>query len=140
MVKLIVGKRGFGKTKILMEKVQSAAEVSKGNVVCIEWGDSLKFDLSYHIRLIDIQEYAISGPDALYGFISGLLAGNYDITEIFVDATFRILCGETCKDMDVMVAFIERLQALAKDNDVELALTISCDPSELPEHVRSLMA
>ena len=97
MVKLIVGSRGTGKTKKLIEQVQQAAKVSKGHVVCIEKGDSLRFDLSYHIRLIDIEEYGVKGPEAYFGFIAGLLAGNYDITEIFGDATFKILCGKTAK-------------------------------------------
>lgn len=139
MVKLIVGSRGTGKTKKLIEQVQQAAKVSKGHVVCIEKGDSLRFDLSYHIRLIDIEEYGVKGPEAYYGFIAGLLAGNYDITEIFGDATFKILCGKDCKDMEVLADFVQRLNSLTKDNDVTITLTVSCAPEEIPERIREFM-
>jgi hypothetical protein len=136
MVQLIVGKKGSGKTKKLISQVSEAARVSKGNVVCIEKGDSLRFDLSYHIRLIDIEEYKISGCEAYYGFIAGLLAGNYDITEIFGDASLRILCGKDAKDFEALSAFIEKLVSLTKDIELKLTLTVSCDAEELPENIR----
>lgn len=140
MVKLIVGNRGSGKTKTLLAQVNGAAKVSKGNVVCIERGDSLKFDLSYHIRLIDIKEYNISGADAYYGFIAGLLAGNYDITEIFGDATFKILCGKDSKDFEALAVFIEKVAALTGNDGPNVTLTISCGPDDLPERVRGYIA
>ena len=136
MVKLIVGSRGSGKTKKLIEQVQAAAEVSKGNVVCIEQGHSLRFDLNYHIRLVNIEEYDVKGPEAYYGFLAGLLAGNYDITEVFGDATFKILCGKNCKDAQVIADFVEKLDTLTKDSQVTITLTVSCDAEELPERIR----
>lgn len=136
MVKLIVGSRGSGKTKKLIKQVQDAAKVSKGNVVCIEQGHSLRFDLSYHIRLINIEEYHIKGAEAYYCFIAGLLAGNYDITEVFGDATFKILCGKHCKDMEVMADFVQRLNELTKGSQVTITLTVSCSLEELPERIR----
>ena len=139
MVKLIVGNRGTGKTKAMIAKVQEAAKASLGNVVCIEKGDALKFDLSYHIRLIDIEEYKILGAQAYYGFISGLLAGNYDITEIFGDATFKILCGKSGKDFDELTRFLDMTIALIKDRNITVYFTISCDPAELPDHIRAYM-
>lgn len=139
MVKLIVGNKGTGKTKTLIRMVEEASRVSKGNVVCIERGDSLKFDLNYSIRLIDIKEYRISGADAYYGFISGLLAGNYDITEIFGDATFKILCGKDSKDFEALAVFVEKLDQLTKDDDVTITFTVSCDPADLPERVQSMI-
>ena len=139
MVKLIVGSRGSGKTKKLIQQVQEAAKVSKGNVVCIEQGHSLRFDLSYHIRLINIEEYSIKGAEAYYGFIAGLLAGNYDITEVFGDATFKILCGKHCKDLEAMADFVQRLNDLTKDSEVTITLTVSCAPEELPERIREFV-
>lgn len=140
MVKLIVGNKGTGKTKQLIHLVEEAAERSKGNVVCIERGDALKFDLHHRIRLIDIKEYSINGHDAYYGFIAGLMAGNYDITEIFGDATFTILCGKDNKDVEMLASFVEEMETLTKQNDVTITFTISCDPSELPERIRSRIA
>ena len=135
MVQLIVGSKGFGKTKILIDRVEKAAKASKGNVVCIERGDALKFDLNYSIRLIDIQEYRISGADAYYGFISGILAGNYDITDIFGDATFKILCGKDSKDFDGLAQFINKIDALTK-NGPNVVFTVSCEAADLPEDMK----
>ena len=139
MVKLIVGERGSGKTKQLIDAASAAAKLSKGNVVCIEKGDSLRFDLNYQIRLIDINEYNVKGADAYYGFISGLLAGNYDITEIFGDATLRILCGKETKDFEAMADFIERVEKLAGKSDAEVIFTLSCSMADLPERIRKFV-
>ena len=135
MVQLIVGSRGSGKTKNLIQQARDAASLSKGNVVCIERGHSLRFDISYHIRLINIEEYSVTGPDAYYGFIAGLLAGNYDITEIFGDATFRILCGKDAKDFEMLAVFVEKLANLTKNLDLKITLTVSCAPEDLPERI-----
>jgi hypothetical protein len=136
MVKLIVGSKGTGKTKKLIDMVNAAAKVSKGNVICIEKGDALKFDLNYNIRLIDIQEYGVKGSDAYYGFLSGLMAGNYDITDIFGDATFKILCGKDAKDFEALADFAQRIDSLTKNSDAVISLTVSCDLADLPERVR----
>lgn len=133
MIKLIVGSRGTGKTKTLIHLAEEAAKNSKGNVVCIEQGDALKFDLTHKIRLIDIEEYDISGPDAYYGFVSGILAGNYDITELFCDATYRIICGPDCKDPEILEDFLLRVASLAKANETEIVFTVSTDVEDLPE-------
>lgn len=139
MVQLIVGNKGTGKTKSLIKHVEDAAQKSKGNVVCIERGDALKFGISHKIRLIDIKEYKITGPDAYFGFIAGLLAGNYDITEIFGDATFKILCGKDSKDQEALADFLERIDALTKGTDIDVTFTVSCAASELPERVRGMI-
>ena len=139
MVSLIVGKRGSGKTKRLIELVQDAAVRSKGNVVCIEKGKSLRFDLSYHIRLIDIDEYKISGSDKYYGFIAGILAGNYDITDIFCDATFKIICGKAEKDFEALAKFVEDLSELTKELKINITFSVSCEPSDLPDRIHSFI-
>jgi hypothetical protein len=139
MVKLIVGEKGSGKTKKLIARVNETAQVSKGNVICIEQGDSLRFDLDSNIRLIDINEYKVSGADAYYGFIAGLLAGNYDITEIFGDATFKILCGKDSKDQNALADFVERVAALVKEGP-EVLFTVSCNANDIPERIRGFIA
>lgn len=139
MVKLIVGKRGTGKTKTLIDLVTERADQSKGNVVCIEKGDSLKFDLNPKIRLIDIEEYNISGPDAYYGFISGLLAGNYDITDICCDATFRIICGFDCKDPEVLEGFILRIEELVKTHECSIVFTVSANTEDIPKSLHKFI-
>lgn len=139
MVKLIVGNKGTGKTKALISLVEKAAQTTKGNVVCIERGDALKFDLSYHIRLIDIKEYGVSGTEAYYGFMAGLLAGNYDITEVFADATLKILCGKDCKDPQALADFVLRLDALTKNSEICVTMTVSCDAQDIPESIRGMV-
>ena len=100
MIKLIVGSKGAGKTKTLIDMAKNAAETSKGNVVCVEKGTKLQYDLPTVVRLIDSDEYGVKGFACLYGFLAGLLAGNYDITHLFVDGTFKIgAIGEVAKDL-----------------------------------------
>jgi len=139
MVSLIVGNRGSGKTKKLIDQVKVATERSDGNVVCIEKGKALRLNVSYHIRLIDIEEYSISGADRYYGFIAGLMAGNYDITDIFCDATFKILCGKGEKDFEALAKFVDDLNALAGALKINIVLSVSCDTSDLPERMRAFI-
>jgi len=135
MVKLIVGKKGSGKTKTLLKMVDEAAAASKGHVVCIEKGDSLRPNVKNHIRLINTKEYAINGAESYYGFIAGLLAGNYDITDVFGDATFKIICGKDVHNTEMVADFVEKVAGLLGERDVNIVFTVSCDSSELPERV-----
>ena len=85
MIRVIVGKKGSGKTKQVIEMINSAVDTEHGNVVCIEKGEKLMLDISHKIRLVEASEYDIADYTAMKGFISGLYAGNYDITHIFID-------------------------------------------------------
>ena len=135
MIKLIVGNKGSGKTKTLIRMVNETAASSNGNVVCVEKGLQLTYDISHKVRLVDIGEYKIQGFDCLYGFLGGLMAGNYDITDVFVDATLKI----GGRDMDALAAMMEKAAALAGDHKVNLIFTISADASELPESLKQYM-
>lgn len=128
MIKLIIGKKGSGKTKKLVDMVNSSAETSLGNVVCIEKGDTLTFSVSHKARLIDADAYGISGYGEYFGMLSGIKAGNNDVTHIYGDATLRI----GSRDYDELASFLERL---AKIDDVEFIFTVSCDESELPAKI-----
>jgi len=90
MVKLLIGKKGTGKTKKLIALANEAVAASSGNVVVIEKGSKLTYDVTHKARLIDTEQYTIYGYDMLYGFLSGICAGNYDVTDILVDSTFKI--------------------------------------------------
>ena len=90
MVKLIVGLKGTGKTKTLIELVNKAATESKGAVICIEKGNKLNYDITHKARLIDSDSFMVSDAQALYGFIAGITASNHDITDIFVDSALKI--------------------------------------------------
>ena len=126
MIKLIIGKKGSGKTKKLVDLVNAAAAESLGNVVCIEKGDTLTYSVTHKARLIDAEAYGISGYGEYYGMISGIKAGNNDVTHIFGDATLRI----GTRDYEELIAFLERV---SKIDDIEFLFTISADKEELPK-------
>ena len=90
MIKLIIGKKGSGKTKKLIDLVNAAAKSSPGSVVCVEKGDNLTLSVAREARLIDVESYGISGYDEYYAMLCGIAASNYDITHIFGDATKKI--------------------------------------------------
>ena len=93
MVRLIMGEKGTGKTKKLIELINASAAEENGNVVCIEAKSTMTFDIHYHVRLISADEYQITTYEGLRGFVSGLYAGNYDISHIFIDNLFKIVGG-----------------------------------------------
>lgn len=133
MIKLIVGHKGSGKTKAMIQMANDALKTSNGNVVCIEKGIQLTYDLNYQVRLVDVDQYGISDYEPYFGFLCGLMAGNYDITDIFCDATFKI-CG---RDLDKFAAMIEKLNKLTSANGLTIVFTVSCEPEELPESIKS---
>lgn len=131
MISMIIGNKGSGKTKRLVELVNAAVDASKGNVVCIEKGLKLTYDLTHKARLVDTDEYNISGFDTLYGFITGMCAANYDLTEIFVDATLKI----GGRNYEELADFMAKLAPLVEKSNVEIVFTISCDEAELPARI-----
>ena len=127
MIKLIIGKKGSGKTKKLIETVNAAAKNSPGNVVCIEKGDALTFSVAREVRLIDIENYGVKGYDEYYAMLCGIAASNHDVTHIFGDATLKIGGG-----IDGLDKFFDRLKG---NDEIEYVFTISCDENELPQDV-----
>lgn len=121
MLKLIIGAKGTGKTKTLIELVNSALKETSGSVVCIEKGDKLKFDISYHCRLIDTEQYDIANAEALFGFVSGILASNHDVSDIFIDSALKI-CEN---DQAAFDNFLTRCAQLADANNVNCVMTSS---------------
>lgn len=126
MIKIIIGKKGSGKTKLLVDMVNKATESSLGNVVCIEKGDTLTYSVTHKARLIDADAFSISGYGEYYGMVAGIKSGNHDVTHIFGDATLRI----GTRNYDELVSFFERI---AKIEDVEFIFTVSADKEELPK-------
>ena len=136
MVTLLIGHKGSGKTKKLISLANEAVTKSSGNVVVIEKGAKLTYDVTHKARLIDTDQYKISGYDVLFGFISGICAGNYDVTDIFVDSTFKI-CS---KDTEALKDFVGKLNVLSENAETNVTLLISADMSELPEGIEAEMA
>ena len=127
MVKLIVGKKGSGKTKTLIELANAAAAASKGCVACIEKGVTLDKDITHKVRLMNTDSYAVDGAVALYGFVAGVAASNYDITDIFLDSTLRI-----CGSVEAMTEFLLKVDELTKNTEIKVTATISLAAEELP--------
>lgn len=133
MIKLITGKKGTGKTKILIDMIKEDVSASKGNIICIDKGAKLTYDIPHKVRLTNVEEYDIDGFDAFYGFIAGMLAGNFDICEVFIDSILKI----GGRDLDALGTLLQRIDKIAKD--VKIVFTVSADESELPESVKAFM-
>lgn len=134
MVTLLIGKKGSGKTKKLIALANEAVAASSGNVVVIEKGSKLTYDVTHKARLVDTEQYHIEGYDMLFGFISGICAGNYDVTDILVDSTFKI-----CPDgIDGLESFTKKIQTLSDAASTNIILLISADESEIPESINAV--
>ena len=132
MVKVILGLKGSGKTKQLIDSVNSAVKNETGSMVCIEKGNALTFDVDYRVRLIDAGEYEIGSYTFLRGFISGLHAGNFDITHIFIDHLYK-LSGSS--DVEETAAFLAWCEKFGTANNMEFTISISDDAAKMPESV-----
>ena len=121
MVRLIMGANGAGKTKQLIELIHAAVESENGSVVCIEPSADMTYDISYNVRLVNAGEYNVNNYECLRGFISGLYAGNYDISHVFVDNLCKIL------------GWLDRF---SNSNDVKFTVTISADEDLATEGLR----
>lgn len=133
MIRVIVGKKGSGKTKQVIEMINSAVDTEHGNVVCIEKGDKLMLDISHKIRLVEASDYDIADYTAMKGFISGLYAGNYDITHIFIDSLTKII-GREC-DFETE-KFLDWLNNFSQKNGIKFTITISDEESLVSEGIK----
>lgn len=131
MVTLIIGKKGSGKTKKLINLANEAVSASNGNVVVIEKGAKLTYDVTHKARLIDTEQYSISGYDAFFGFLSGICAGNYDVTDVLVDSTLKI----GGQDFEQFADFITKINVLAAKSETKFTFLVSADESELPSSI-----
>lgn len=134
MVTLIIGKKGTGKTKKLIALANETAAASTGNVVVIEKGAKLTYDITHKARLIDTDAYAITGYDMMFGFLSGICAGNFDVSDILVDSTFKI-CPEA---VDGLEEFVVKLNKLAESSETKFTLLISAAEADLPEGLKAV--
>ena len=121
-----MGGKGSGKTKQLIEMINNAAKDQPGNVVCIEANRNMTYDIHYHIRLIDAEEYKLNSYEVFRGFISGLYSGNYDISHVFVDNLCKIVGQDADKDTE---EFLNWLDAFGEKNNIKFTVTISAEPS-----------
>ena len=127
MVRVIMGVKGTGKTKQMIELINSAVHSEHGNVVCIEKGAKLTFDIHSKIRLVEASDYNITSYDMMKGFVSGLYAGNYDITHIFIDSLTKIVPSDA--GAAAVEDLLDWLNTFGEKNGIKFTVTISADAS-----------
>ena len=132
MIHVIMGLKGSGKTKKLLDAIHDTVAASQGDVVCIEYGKKLTYDVSYKVRLVDSQEYGIRSAEMLKGFLSGLHAGNFDITHVFIDNLYKTIGSDKAAAED----FVTWCAKFASENSMEITVTISEDPAQAPEGIK----
>lgn len=136
MVELIVGSKGKGKTKILLEKAAQAIQNANGSVVYVDKNKQHMYELSNKIRLIDITQYPVKGPDGFLGFISGIIASDHDLEWLVLDS-FLTVAGLNETDMAPALLAIKKL---AEENNVHVVISVSRDEKEIPDAVKGLIA
>ena len=133
MIHVIMGLKGSGKTKKLIDGINAAVAEAHGDVVCIEYGKKLTYDISYKVRLVDSKEYGINSVEMLKGFLSGLHAGNFDITNVFIDNLYKTIGAAAGEEFVVWCA------KFAAENNMEITVSISDDPANASEAMKQYL-
>ena len=133
MVKVIMGLKGSGKTKQMIDLINTAVGTEHGNVVAIERGPKLTYDIHYKIRLIDTADFNLPTFNHMKGFIYGLYASNYDITHIFIDSLCKVVPSECGHDVE---EFLDWLESFSEKFSIKFTVTISSDASLAPDGVK----
>ena len=133
MVQLIVGNKGKGKTKFLLDKVNSEVKEVLGSVVYLDKSTKHMYELNNKVRLIDVPDFMVSGADEFVGFVSGIISQDHDLQQMYLDSFLKIASLE---GQDI-TPVIERLEKLGEKFDVDFIVSVSLDEHELPEAVRS---
>ena len=135
MINVIMGLKGSGKTKKLIDSINEAVANAQGNVVCIEYGKNLVYDINCRVRLVDSKEYGINNLDMLKGFLSGLHAGNFDITNVYIDNLYKTIGN----DRAAGEAFILWCAQFAEANNMNITITVSDDPAGASDEVKKFL-
>ena len=139
MINVIMGLKGSGKTKKMIDSINEVLATASGDVVCIEYGKKLTYDVNYRVRLVDSKEYGISNSDMLKGLLSGLHAGNFDITHVYVDNLYRTIGKPIGADLSVCDEFLAWAARFAEVNNMNLTFTVSEDPANATEEMKKYM-
>ena len=135
MIHVIMGLKGSGKTKKLIDSINEALESASGDVVCIEYGKKLTYDVNYRVRLVDSKEYGICNSDMLKGLLSGLHAGNFDITNVYIDNLYKTIGTDRANGE----AFMAWCAEFAEANNMNITMTVSDDPALASEAVQKFL-
>lgn len=134
MIKLIVGDKGSGKTKAMIDMINESAETVQGSIVCIEKGMKSTYNIKSSVRIIDTDDYDIKGYTMFYGFMMGVLAGDYDIEEVYIDGILKV--GEN--DIDGLGALLDQINERAKDG-LKVVVTVSTDLQNLTDGIKKYL-
>ena len=135
MIRIIMGLKGSGKTKKLVDSINEAVSAATGDVVCIEYGKALTYDVNYRVRLVDSKEYGIKNLDMLKGFVSGLHAGNFDITNVYIDNLYKTIGTDRAAGEE----FIIWAAAFAEANNMNITITVSDDAAQASEEIKQYL-
>ena len=135
MIHVIIGLKGSGKTKKLIAAINEAVAEAHGDVVCIEYGKKLTYDINYRVRLVDSKEYGINNLDMLKGFLSGLHAGNFDITNVYIDNLYKTIGADRAQGE----AFILWCAEFADANNMNITISVSDDAAQASEAVKAYL-
>ena len=133
MVQLIVGKKGKGKTKHLLDKVNTEVQNVSGNIVYLDKSTKHMYELNNKIRLIDVSSYMIANPDEFVGFISGIISQDHDLQQMYFDSFLKISCLD---GLDILPT-VQKLKVISEKFGVDFVLSISLDEVELPEELKA---
>ena len=136
MVTIMMGPEGSGKTKQLIATINNALKKESGSMVCIEKGHTLRFDVDHRVRLIDASDYSPGTYTFLKGFLSGLHAGNFDISHIFIDNLYKISQSKDPKETE---NFLDWCSVFSAENGVAFTITIAGDAAGAPEYITRYM-
>ena len=135
MIQIIMRLKGSGQTQKLIDSIKDAVANAHGDVVCIEYGQKLTYDLPHRVRLVDSKEYGISNPDMLKGLLSGLHAGNFDITNVYIDNLYKTIGT----DRAAAEEFILWCAKFAEANFMEITITVSDDVACASEAIKQYL-
>ena len=135
MIHVIMGLKGSGKTKKMIDSIKETVASAHGDVVCIEYGQKLTYDLPHRVRLVDSKEYGISNSDMLKGLLSGLHAGNYDITNVYIDNLYKTIGNDRAAGEE----FIIWCAKFAEANFMEITITVSDDPAQASDEIKNYL-
>ena len=133
MVELLIGKKGTGKTKVLIDNVNTAAAIANGNVVFVSNDTSRNmYDIKSSVRMYDTSEFNIESWEEFLGFICGIISGNFDITNIFIDGTLKIVNHS----MDGFETFLEKTEEIGKKFSISFVMSVSIDADDAPDYIK----
>ena len=137
MIKVHIGLKGSGKTPKMIQAVNTAIDVEKGNVVCITDGNRLIHDINRKARLINTESFSIKNLDVFTGMLCGIIAQDYDVTHIFIDSIFKSVPSATIEELEDFIDVLEKLEAKF---DVSFTMMVSAEESSADEKVKKYIA